>query len=376
MTLLKENKLAALAVGFTALMCAMFLFFCSPSTSYAASLGSEEPYIYFTYEEDGVQVDGNQLNGNHTYDVSIWIKGVEAISTLQVTANLDSTVTCAEEPSALMSDDFADIVSMGYVIKSDDIVFGFVSDNAEYSEINKDATLVARLSMTFSQDGDAADHITVSTNPNLTFVQTNYNDGYDDSYALVQEFDGYSGKLYPMTSDVSPVVDAPSGYTVSGSLVIMTNGNGGTAGNAVSGEYTVKVYSDEARTQELMAVKSTEKVDENNLKSNTFVIENLANGTYYVSISSDYAITRDDITIIVDGADLTADPIPMMACDFDKTGTVNGADAIVVYSNASGAQNAYCDLDGTGTVNGADSIIVYACASGGTFEGITISNKE
>lgn len=371
MTQSKNNRLALFVVSFMALAAAVVLLFCSPSTSYAATLGSEEPYIYFEYEKNGKAVDGNQLNTD-TYDVNIWVKGVEAISTLQVTANLDSTVTCAPQPSALMSDEIADVVSMGYVINDSDIVFGFVSDNAECSQINKEATLVASLSMTFAQAGDAADHITVSTNPNYTFVQTNYNDGYDDSYALVQEFEGYAGKLYSMTSDVSPVVDVPSAHSVSGSIVIMTNGIGDTAGNAVSGEYTVDVYSDEARTQLLKTVKSTEKVDENNLKTNNFVIEDLEDGTYYLAISSQYAIKRRDITLIVNGADIVADPIPMIACDYNGSGSISAADALVVYTNAAGSQDSFCDLNGSDSVSAADALVVYTCASGGTLNSITI----
>lgn len=374
MTQAKNNRLALFVVSFMALAAAVVLLFCSPSTSYAATLGSEEPYVYFEYKKDGKAVDGNQLNTG-TYDVNIWVKGVEAISTLQVTANLDSTVTCAPQPSALMSDEIADVVSMGYVINDSDIVFGFVSDNAECSQINKEATLVAGLSMTFAQAGDAADHITVSTNPNLTFVQTNYNDGYDDSYALVQEFEGYAGTLYPMTSDVSPVVDVPSAHSVSGSIVIMTNGNGDTAGNAVSGEYTVDVYSDEARTQLLKTVKSTEKVDENNLKTNAFVIDGLEDGTYYLAISSQYAITRSDITLIVNGADIAADPIPIIACDYTEDGGITATDALTVYTMSANTQADYCDLNRDGGVTSTDALIVSSCATGMSYKSITISNK-
>lgn len=370
MILTRNKSLAAFGVGIVSLLAVLLFFFCSPSTSYAASLGSEEPYIYFTYEEEGVEADGNSLE-NRTFDVSIWVQGVEQISTLQVTANLDDTVTVASEPSALMSDEIADVLSMGYVINNDDIVIGFISDNTDYSVINSEATLIATLSMTFAEAGDAADHIKVTTNPNLTFIQTNYNDGLDDSYALVQEFEGYQGVLYPMTADVSPELKG-EGHSVTGSLVIMTDGNGNTDGIAVSGEYTVTVYSDEGRTQELMSVVSTEQVGENNLKTNSFVIDGLADGTYYLSISSKYAITRKDITLIVNGADIVADAIPMMACDFDRSTTISAGDASTVYENAAGAQNAYCDLDGSGTVSAGDASIVYACAAGGTIKSITI----
>lgn len=375
MTLFKNNRFAVLAAGFMALAVAVIILFCSPSTSYAATLGSEEPHLFFTYEENGTEVDGNHLNNHTYYNVSVWVTGVEEISTLQVTANLDSTVTCDAQPSALMSDDRTDIVSMGYVINGSDIVFGFVSDNAEYSKIDKEATCVASLGMTFAQAGDAADHIQISTNPNLTFVQTNYNDGYDDSYALVQEFDGYIGQLFPMTADVSPVVDAPSGHSVSGSLVIMTNGNGDTSGDAVCGEYTIQVYSDGARTHELMSVKSTEKVVDNNIKTNTFVIDNLADGTYYLTISSQYAITRKDITLIVNGADIVADAIPMIACDFNEDGGVTVADALTVYAMSADIQSDYCDLNGDGGVTVADALIVYTCSAGRSYNSITISNK-
>jgi len=53
----------------------------------------------------------------------------------------------------------------------------------------------------------------------------------------------------------------------------------------------------------------------------------------------------------------------MIVCDYNKDGQITGADAVVVYSNASGAQNAYCDLNGDGQVTGADAVTVYSIAS-------------
>ena len=161
-----------------------------------------------------------------------------------------------------------------------------------------------------------------------------------------------------MTCDVSP----STGHSVTGSLVIMTNGSGETANTPVYGEYTVNVYSDEARSDLVGTVTSSLKDD-----VNSFSIDSLKDGTYYLSISSTYAITRADITLTVNGADIANAVIPMMACDFNGDGQITGADAVSVYSGATAGSNRTYDTNGDGQITGADAVIVYACAAGANY---------
>lgn len=369
----KTNKsFGVMLLGAAAFFAMLVLFLCLPHSVMAAELGSEQPYIYCTYaDQDGKQVDGNTLKAG-TYDVSIMLDGVSTLSTVQVTATYTSAATVASTPSALLTDAVSDMASMGYVLSNGNIVFGYVSNNDDYSAISSNSMCLATISVTFANDCDAADVITINTNPNTTFIQANYNDGGDDCYALVDTFEGYSGTLYPMTADVTPEL-ATAGYSVSGTIVIMTDNTGATDGNAVAGEYTVDVYSNADRTDLVTSVTSVESV-ENKKKLNSFVIEGLDPGTYYLTVSSQYAITRDDITVIITNSDIEAPAIPIIACNYNGDSLITGMDAIPIYSAAASDNlNQIYNINGDAIVTGMDAIIVYSCAAGDlTYPEITI----
>ena len=376
------KKRVGVIFGTLAFLVFVALVVCLPRTSYAAALGTESPNVYCTYtDSNGKQYDGDKLPAG-TYDVSFYLEGVTELSVVQVTSTYSSDVSVKSEPKALLSDEVAGVSSMGTVTNDSNLVFGFVSDADTCSSVTKDGTLLATFSVAFAKDCDAADVISVSTDPNKTFVvekaalkvihipqsqsdiEELYNDGFDDEYALVTKSADYPGSLYLMTCDVSP----STGHSVNGSLVIMTDAKGNTANSPVYGEYTVNVYSDSART-ELVGTTTSSLKD----GVNAFSIDSLKDGTYYLSISSDYAIARNDATVIVNGADITNAVIPMMACDFNKDGIITGADATSVYLFASKQTDLNYDLNGDSVVTGADATAVYACASGsGYYNGLEI----
>ena len=358
------KKRVGVIFGTLAFLAFVALVVCLPRNSYAAALGTESPNVYCTYtDSNGKQYDGDKLPAG-TYDVSFYLEGVTELSVVQVTSTYSSDVSVQSEPKALLSDEVAGVSSMGTVTNDSNLVFGFVSDADTCSSVTKDGTLLATFSVAFAKDCDAADVISVSTDPNKTFVLANYNDGFDDEYALVTESADYPGSLYLMTCDVSP----STGHSVNGSLVIMTDAKGNTANSPVYGEYTVNVYSDSART-ELVGTTTSSLKD----GVNAFSIDSLKDGTYYLSISSDYAIARNDVTVIVNGADITNAVIPMMACDFNKDGIITAADATSVYLFASKQTDLNYDLNGDGVVTGADATAIYACSSGsGYYNGLEI----
>lgn len=149
---------------------------------------------------------------------------------------------------------------------------------------------------------------------------------------------------------------AGDGYNVSASLVVVKNAKGETNNVAVNGDYTVTVTN--TATGAVVATETFTMSADNN----TFNL-NLPTGTYTAKIESDYSLVREDITINVGTSDITGPAIPIIACDFNGSGDITGADAITIYKNAAGAQNLYCDLNGSGDVTGADAIIIYACAA-------------
>ena len=334
----------------------------SHATIASAAQAGATPKIYCTYtDENGVDVDGNKLTAG-TYKINFVAEGFEKLSVVQLTATV-SEGAAVNSIDSLLSDTSSDLASMGTVNSDGNLVFGFVPDTDNNGMSVSDAVTLATVKMTFDSACDAANYISVSSNPNLTFVSTDYSIENNEEYALVDTFDGYNGELTLMKCDVTPSMS--SGHSVSANLVVMTDGAGNTNNVPVYGEYTVDVYSDEARTNRVTSVKSQNVVlDEN--KFNTFVIDGLADGTYYATISYDYAITRDDITIVVNGADISGQYIPIIACNFDNSNTrIDATDALTIYQEASKSVNSeqFCNLDGNTRVDATDALIVYAIAA-------------
>lgn len=364
-----KNYSKAILIALLSVICAVFVFICLPQNASAATgtLGSEEPYVYFTYNsvEDDAQADGNELSAG-TYKVSVHMSGMANGSVLQVSASYNTEMaSVAATPVSLLSDTVTDMESMGYLLGEGDIVFGFVSTNDAFSSLGEDV-VIAEFEMTFAQDCDAETVITVSESPDFTFAQADYGDGYDDEYSLTLNSDkdvNYTGTLYVMTCDVTPQF----GYDVSASLVVMTDSNGSTSNVPVYGEYTIDVYRDSDRTDLVTTVKSVKSEN-----TNSFVIEGLTDGTYYATISGMYAITRSDITIVVNGSDIVGTMIPLMVCDLNCDGATGSDDAITVYQQMAGDNALYCDLNGDGAVGSDDAIVIYSCITSGQVKPIII----
>lgn len=349
--------------GVLAFIAAMMCFISLPSVSNAetGTLGSESPEIYCTYAQDGAAVDGNELTAG-TYDVSFVVSGVKSLSVVQITATYDeSVVSVASAPSYSISDD-ADLAmdSMGYILSGGNIVLGFVSENADCSSVSEEEQILATVSMTFASDCDAAEYITVSQDPNLTFLQVDYGDGYDDQYALVDSYLGYDGNLYLMSCDVTPVF-IPE-YTVNGQVLIATDVTGANTTVGIVG-ITVTVEKD----GETIASAVT---DENGY----YTLPEIPVGEYTVTFSGSTTVDRTAaLTVSADkavDATVTVENVGIIVCDYNLDGAFNAIDAAVFSSAFSGEYNIYCDLNGDGGVNAID-----AAAFSGIF-GNTVAYAE
>lgn len=339
-----------------------------PLVSYAqtGTLGQEAPEIYCTYEQDGVAVDGNNLTAG-TYDVSFVMSGVESLSVVEITANYNQEKITVDSASSLISDTNAELDSMGYVLSDGNIVFGFVSENEGTTVLNDENVVLATVQMTFTEDCDAEEYLTVSENPNLTFAQVDYGDGYDDSYALTDNFEGYTGNLHPMGCDVTP----PMGFSVSGKIVVMNSHNESVVSDIPAyGTYKIELYSNTEMTDFVTSVDSRYDTD---VKTNTFILKDISKGTYYAKVTSDYAITRN-ITIIVSNDDIVDVRIPMIVCDYDKDTYITADDAKSVYVAAgNGTLKEYCDLDGDGYATADDAKVVFAFAADSSYTSLIIN---
>lgn len=349
MTITKKQKLVAMAFAFSAIIVAAVLF-CLPSQALAAQLGTEEPHVYFTYEKDGEEVDGNNLAYDTKYFAKMWIKGVENLSTLEVTAAYDDTVTCSAAPDTLMSDNVADITSMGYLLNNGNMVFGFVSDNANNSAINPEGTLIASLEVTFNYfEGaddvlDAEHHISVSENPNMTFVQVDYADGYENEYAVADDdnkYGDYVGERYPyLTYNISPAL-ASAGYDITGQVKIATDPTGTNTTAGIVG-LTVSVVDAGGVT-----ITSADTDAEG-----YYTLSGVPVGEYKMIISGPTTVDREVALNVSDSK--TVDAVGVVVCDYNKDTFINGTDLGRYLTYHGKEYYVYCDFNGDGFVNGTD----------------------
>lgn len=337
-------------IGILVFIAAVLIIFSIPLVSYAqtGTLGQESPEIYCTYEQDGEAVDGNNLTAG-TYDVNFVLSGMSNLSVFEITATYDEEQVSIDPTSlSLISDDAdAGLDSMGYILSDGNIVFGFVSTNEACSPLNGDEQIIATVKMTFASDCDAADYIKASQNPNLTFAQADYGDGYDDEYALVESDDDYSGNLYIMSCDITPAMF--NSFDVNGQIKIATDVTGTNTTVGIVG-ITVKVEKD----GETVATAVTDG-------KGYYTLTALPEGEYTMTITGPSTIDRT-VTLVVssdkaaDGA-LDVDSAGIVICDYNKDKLINATDKSIFGAAFSGTYNVYCDFNGDGLVNATDKSI-------------------
>lgn len=341
---------SGIIAGFLALVIAMTIFIGLPIVSNAetGTLGTESPEIYCTFSQDGELVDGNELTAG-TYDVSFLISGVKNLAVVQITATYDdSMVTVASAPSYSISDDEAfPFHTIGYKNENSTIITGFISGNDDCTAISSDGQVLTTISMTFASDCDAADYITADQDPNHTFVQVDLNDSTSDQYALVDSYPGYSGNLYPMSCDVTPVITAE--YTVNGQVLIATDTTGTNTTAGIIG-ITVTVEKDGL----IIAQAVT---DENGY----YTLPDIPVGEYTITFSGSTTVDRaGTLTVSSDKAVdsvVTLDSVGIVICDYNKDGAFNAIDVAVFSGSFSGEYNVYCDLNADKGVNAIDAAV-------------------
>lgn len=349
----EEKRNSNFLFVFLAFAATLFLLISLPMVSYAetGTLGTETPEIVCTYEQDGVAVDGNNLTAG-TYDVNFVLSGVRNLSVLEVTATYDeSQIVVESSPDYLISDNAdTSLESMGYVLSNGNIVFGFVSTNEDCSSLPENEVTIATVKMTFNSDCDAESYIQVSENPNFTFAQVDYGDGYENEYATVDSYTDYKGSLYLMSCDVTPAMI--SGYDINGKIEIAMDVTGtdttvGIVGITVTvekdGETVAQAITDEKGNYTLSAVPA---------------------GEYTMTISGPTTVDRTATLIVsadkADKAVIDVGSVGVVICDYNRDRKINATDKGIFASAYSGEYNVYCDFNGDIKVNTTDKGIFAA----------------
>ncbi len=336
----KVNTLIyAAAVMAAVLLMALFGF---EANAMAAEGTDNNVEIYCTYTDaQGNEVCGDTLEAG-TYNVGFYTKNVDKISVIEITATYNTDVVSIGG----ITNSIDSMTSMGTVNNNGDFVIGYVSDG-DYVAVDSAAQHIATATVTFNQSCDAQDYITVSDNPNLTFiVADSANNNYGDEYALVDTFDGYTqGTLTKMTCDISPAVSG-TGYDISGQIDTALDTAGTASGVGLVG-ITVDLLDADNN------IVATDVTDENG----KYTLLGVPAGEYTLSVHGDTTVDRQ-ITLSVNESKTLVN-IGIAMCDYDRNMLTNAYDLSVFFTAFNGEYNVYADFDGNSIVNAYDLSVFF-----------------
>lgn len=318
----------------------MFLTIFSSEKCYAATgtIGSERPSVTFEFKDsNGKIADGNNLSAGN-YSVDIKLSGMANISIFQMSASYTDAVTDISVQSMYNGN----MKSTGPIIRNEEIILGLYSTNNDTTAIDSNGTALATLSVTLSSACDFADVFIVNNDPDYSFIQADYGDGYNMSYVpgIVEPI----GDNFPMDYDVSPTLPVNS-FDVKGTVKVATSLDGDITTGGIIG-ITVSVTDG---TNSYSAVTN---------KDGSFVISQVPVGSYEVTISGPTTIDRTATLTVsadkaVDGV-ITVSDVGIVICDYNKDKYINGMDT-GVYAKAFKVYDVNMDLNCDSYINGMDT---------------------
>jgi hypothetical protein len=290
------------------------------------TLGTENPSIQCVFTDDADNVyDGNSLDAGN-YNVAITLSGMSTVSIFNIEASFTDDVTIN---SATANSSFS-TAALNY--DENKFVAILTSENDSFTSV-ADGEIMVTLSVTVNTAGDFADYFVFSTDPDLTFVEADYDDGYEACY--VEKSNESTDDKYPLlTLDASP----SAGYDVTGQITIATNADGSAGTVGIVG-ITVSVDG-----TDISAVTD---------KDGYYTLSGVPEGTYTLTISGPTTIDRN-VTLVVYGSKIVT-TVPIVICDYNQDGYVTGLDSGTYSAAFNGTYNVYCDLNGDGDITGLDT---------------------
>lgn len=306
----------------------------------AGTLATETPYITATFKNsDGKSVDGNELESGD-YTVSIKLSGMKTVSIFQLTAAYTDDLTV--NSVATIADNDASFSEGALVNEDNTLIAIIVSENDDTSAVT-DGEVMLTMSVTVNTPGDFADYFIVSSDPDLTFIEADYGDGYEAAYVLIGNEETDTAFPY-ITVDMSPILGADT-YSVTGQITIASdiNGIGGEVGIA---GITVSV---DVNGETISAVSDS---------GGYYTLTGLPAGTYAMLISGPTTIDRE-VTLIVT-EDKSVEAIPIAIADYNKDGYIDNTDMylfLLIYNGGEEAYDINYDYNGDGYVDNTDKYL-------------------
>lgn len=304
-----------------------------------------KPAITATFTDaDGTVYDGNNLVAGE-YIVNIMLSGMSTVSIFQIDANYTDDI--AINSISTIADTDTSLECGADVIEDNSLIAIIATKNDDYSVIADPATMIT-MNVTVRTDGDFANYISFNTDPDLTFIEASYAQGFDDAYV----WEGNTDSSFATVSiDMSPVPGA-STYDVTGQIVIATDSNLSTANMGIVG-ITVSVDG-----TDISAVTDNDGY---------YTLSGLEEGTYTLSIAGPTTIDRT-VTLEV-SSDKTVEALPMVICDYNHDGFINNGDT-AFFGGYIADYYVYADINADGFVNNGDTAFY------GGFVGETINYQD
>lgn len=327
-----------LATLLTVILISIFIF---PAQAFAqtGTLGTETPTITAAFTDAaGEAVDGNSL-GTGDYTVSIKLSGMKTVSVFQLTASYTDDMTI--NSVATIADNNPSF-SVGAIVNEDNSFVAIIASENDDTSAISDGEVMLTMTVTINTAGDFADYFTVSSDPDLTFTEADYGDGFESCYVLVGNEE--TGEHFPyITADMSPVLTEET-YSVTGQITIAADINGAEGALGIGG-ITVSV---DVNGETISAV-----TDENGY----YTLTGIPEGTYTMVISGSTTIDREVTLVVSDDKSVAA--VPIVIADYNRDTYIDNTDKYLftkVYSGQE-AYNINYDYNGDGYVDNTDKYL-------------------
>ena len=296
-------------------------------------MGSESPFIQAVFtDSNGEEANGDILEAGD-YTVDLTLSGMAAVSYFELTAeytddiDITSVSTIADENEGF---------KCGGIKNEDNSFVVILASTGENNTPISDGEAMVTMQVTVNTDGDFSDFLVVNEDPELTFIGSSYEYGFDASYVCTSVEP--TSKYYPTLSyDMSPDLSVKT-ITVTGTITIAEDRSGSVGTKGVSG---IKVYFGEEVVGES---------DENG--AFTAIVPK---GTTELIFEGETTFKRE-VTLSGE-SDITDVNIPIIICNYvvDKKIDYRDAGAFVDYLPNGADYYVYADLNGDKTVNYLDA---------------------
>lgn len=330
----------------------------------SVDFGDEQPFIFCTFTDgNGDLTDGNKLTSGD-YTVNVVLSEMEQNSVFQFTANYNfgeeyiTSLDVTSTNSNMSCGGIKDTGSALVVVLASEDESGNVLNGVQTAYVTMDVTIDTGSLATV----DFRNCFRFDTNPDLTFVESDYANGIEDAYVLNTSTET-AYQTAKMIADESPSLSGDT-YTVNGQITVAVDLTGTqVVSYGVSG-LDVTVTSDTSDFEQ--TVETTDNGE--------YTLTDIPEGEYTMTVSGPTTVNRN-VNLVVnetkaDHGIIEVNPVPVNIANYANVDNrINVSDLGDFYA-AMNNNSEYANLDGAGGANISDLGAFYV------FFGSTIEYSE